>query len=72
VLSVLSLALLVCGVFGLLEISSVGKQASPAEELITGSIQQSSDIRRPAARNPMATSRPHPLRSRGEGRRPQP
>jgi hypothetical protein len=45
VLSVLCVAILVCGAFGLLKISSGRKQA-PAQELITGSIQ------RPPTRQP--------------------
>jgi hypothetical protein len=46
--------ILVFGVFALLKISSRGKQ-TPADELITGSIQRSSAVGRPESNDPMAS-----------------
>jgi hypothetical protein len=53
VLSILCVATLVCGVFGLLKIS-IGEKQAPNKELTTGSIQQSSVVRKPESRDPMA------------------
>jgi hypothetical protein len=52
-LSILCVATLVCGVFGLLKISS-GERQAPNKELTTGSIQQSPAVRKPESRDPMA------------------
>ena len=52
-LSILCVAILACGVFGLLKISN-GDKPAPNKELTTGSIQQSPAVRRPESRDPMA------------------
>src|SRR5262249_27983448 len=52
-LSILCVATLVCGVFGLLKIST-GERQAPNKELTTGSIQQSPAVRKPESRDPMA------------------
>src|SRR5262245_35202664 len=52
-LSILCVATLVCGVFGLLKIS-IGEKQAPNKELTTGSIQRSPAVRKPESRDPMA------------------
>src|SRR5262249_7278342 len=52
-LSILCVATLVCGVFGLLKIS-IGEKQVPNKELTTGSIQRSPAVRKPESRDPMA------------------
>src|SRR5258708_2899884 len=52
-LSILCVATLVCGVFGLLKIS-IGEKQAPNKELTTGSVQQSPTVRKPESRDPMA------------------
>ena len=52
-LSILCVATLVCGVFGLLKVS-IGEKQGPNKELTTGSIQRSPVVRKPESRDPMA------------------
>jgi hypothetical protein len=52
-LSILCVATLVCGAFGLLKIS-IGEKQAPNKELTTGSIQRSPAVRKPESRDPMA------------------
>src|SRR6266446_4000277 len=51
--SILCVATLVCGVFGLLKIS-IGEKQAPNKELTTGSVQRSPTVRKPESRDPMA------------------
>jgi hypothetical protein len=52
-LSILCVATLVGGAFGLLKIS-IGEKQAPNKELTTGSIQRSPAVRKPESRDPMA------------------
>src|SRR5262245_34784298 len=51
-LGILCMAILVCGVVGLLKIS-IGEKQVPNKELTTGSIQRSPVVRKPESRDPV-------------------